>query len=163
MTGERDALILPELFHLSEQDLPWLSELEKRVQVSPWQAQHFADSLEAGHDAWGARQGVLPQGFVLIMHDPYASHLLNIAVLPEAQGRGMGAFLLRHAMRRAAETGVGEMFLEVRPSNDKALALYQSFGFQEIARRKSYYSANRDNVREDALILRATLPVLEEA
>ncbi|MCL2020685.1 MAG: ribosomal protein S18-alanine N-acetyltransferase [Betaproteobacteria bacterium] len=162
MTWRADAALAPELFLLAERDLPWLCELEKRVNASPWQARHFADSLEAGHDAWGARRGGACLGFVLALHEPDISHLLNIAVAPEAQRQGLGAFLLRHAMTRAARTGAGEMFLEARPSNSNALSLYQSFGFQQVALRTAYYSANADNVREDALILRATLPILEE-
>jgi ribosomal-protein-alanine acetyltransferase len=154
-----------ELFRLSGNDLSWLCELERRVQVTPWQERHFVDSLEAGHDAWGLRRNGACSGFVLVLHAPDASHLLNIAVFPEAQRQGLGAFLLRHAMTRAARTGVSEMFLEARPSNTQALRLYQDFGFQQVGLRKSYYPANpaAGGTREDALVLRATLPVLEAA
>ncbi|MCL2076626.1 MAG: ribosomal protein S18-alanine N-acetyltransferase [Betaproteobacteria bacterium] len=157
------ALPAPELFPLSLRDLPWLCELEARVNLSPWQERHFVDSLEAGHDAWGAEQGGKCLGFVLALHAPDASHLLNIAVFPEAQRRGLGAFLLRHAMMRAVRSGAGEMFLEARPSNSHALSFYQSFGFRQIGLRKGYYPADAGGLREDALIFRATIPVLEKA
>jgi ribosomal-protein-alanine N-acetyltransferase len=47
------------------------------------------------------------------------------------------------------------MFLEVRPSNAKALALYRRAGFQQVGRRRGYYPG--ENGREDALIMRLPL------
>jgi len=152
----------PELFPLSERDIPWLCALEEQTQISLWQAQHFADSFKAGHDAWGVRRGGADLGFMLLLHAPDVSHLLNIVVSPQAQRQGLGAHLLRHAMTRSLQAGNTELFLEVRPSNTAALSLYRDFGFQQVGLRKGYYSADpRTGLREDALILRATLPILE--
>lgn len=152
----------PELFPLSERDVPWLCELERQTRVSLWQERHFVDSFQAGHDAWGVRRGGAGLGFMLVLHAPDVSHLLNIVVAPTAQRQGLGAFLLRHAMTRAALAGNTELFLEVRPSNKMARALYQDFGFQQVGLRKGYYSADpQTGAREDALVLRATLPILE--
>ena len=50
-----------------------------------------------------------------------------------------------------------DVFLEVRPSNLHAIALYQSLGFVEVGRRRGYYQAEVG--REDALVLKLSLPV----
>jgi ribosomal-protein-alanine N-acetyltransferase len=51
----------------------------------------------------------------------------------------------------AKQKKVKTLFLEVRPSNKKAMALYGKFGFNEIGTRKDYYPAHRG--REDAVVL----------
>ncbi|MDR2637924.1 MAG: ribosomal protein S18-alanine N-acetyltransferase [Zoogloeaceae bacterium] len=150
-------LILPETFPLSEEDLAWLAALEARTERFPWKEQHFADSLRMEYDAWGLRRGAERLGFVLLQHAPDSSHLLKITVASEARRQGLGARLLQHAMQRAAQAGNEQIFLEVRPSNPVALALYRRFGFQEVGRRRGYYPADGVGQREDALVLRATL------
>ncbi len=59
--------------------------------------------------------------------------------------------LLRALVRLALERGARRVFLEVRPSNAAAVALYHSEGFNEIGRRPRYYPAQ--NGREDALVM----------
>lgn len=75
------------------------------------------------------------------------AHVMGIAVLPSAQGRGCGRLLLTAVCHAAAEAGA-PMTLEVRPSNEVALHLYRSLGFVEAGRRRGYYPDG-----EDALIL----------
>jgi len=78
------------------------------------------------------------------------AHILNISVDPSEQGQGIGRRLLQYLIDTAqgrAET----VFLEVRPSNAIAIALYEDMGFNEIGIRKDYYPA--ENGREDAIML----------
>ena len=58
-------------------------------------------------------------------------------------------------IERAAEAGVGEAFLEVRPSNTAAIRLYQSLGFEQVGMRRGYYQAASG--REDAVVLKRVL------
>ena len=74
----------------------------------------------------------------------------NVAVHPDARGRGIGARLLDAALAEAGRREAEVVFLEVRESNDAARRLYASRGFVEVGRRKRYY---RRPV-EDALVLR---------
>jgi ribosomal-protein-alanine N-acetyltransferase len=83
------------------------------------------------------------------------AHLLNLCVHPNAQRLGYGRKLLGALMARAAEAGADKIFLEVRPSNQVALRLYASVGFEHIGIRPAYYQA--ENGREDAVILAAAL------
>jgi ribosomal-protein-alanine N-acetyltransferase len=69
--------------------------------------------------------------------------------------RGIGTQLLEHLLEFARGLGVGDVFLEVRPSNTVAIRLYQSHGFSQIGMRRGYYQAQ--DGREDAVVLRRTL------
>ena len=75
---------------------------------------------------------------------------MNICVTPESQGRGLGRELLSHLLDLAKEYGASIALLEVRPSNNIAVGLYESMGFSEVGRRKAYYPGEKS--REDALI-----------
>ena len=79
------------------------------------------------------------------------SHLLNLCVRRDQQGRGYGRHLLRHLLAAIAARGAGVVFLEVRPTNWSANALYESVGFREIGIRKDYYPAAIGH--EDARVL----------
>lgn len=142
--------LAPEFFPMNERDLDAVAELEGSIQAFPWTRGHFADSLKAGHSVWVCRLGGELIGFSVAMTIIDEAHLLNIGVSLRHQGQGYGARLLRHVMQQAVIHGAHKLFLEVRPSNDKAVALYRHFGFHEIGRRKAYYPAAEG--REDALI-----------
>jgi ribosomal-protein-alanine N-acetyltransferase len=81
----------------------------------------------------------------------------TIAVSPQYQGRGQGRRLMHALIEAARETGVRELFLEVRADNAAARALYVSLGFAEIGRRAGYYQPGSI----DAIVMRLTpLPVV---
>ena len=63
--------------------------------------------------------------------------------------------LLREAMGVARSRGARSLFLEVRPSNRGAQALYTRFGFSKVGVRRGYYPAFFG--REDALVLALAL------
>jgi ribosomal-protein-alanine N-acetyltransferase len=68
---------------------------------------------------------------------------------------GFGRRLLAPLLDRAAASGLGEAFLEVRPSNLAAIRLYQRLGFEQIGVRRGYYQA--PDGREDAIVLKLKL------
>ena len=76
------------------------------------------------------------------------SHLLNIAVRPDARGRGIGRALLKECLRRAARAGSRRIFLEVRPSNQQAIRIYRREGFRFVGIREGYYT----DTGEDAIV-----------
>ncbi len=79
--------------------------------------------------------------------------ILNTAVLPERQGRGVGARLLGLVLEEAVRRGARSAWLEVRESNQRARLFYGSFGFQEAYRRPRFYQ----NPDEDAVVYRRVL------
>ena len=72
------------------------------------------------------------------------AEILTVAVAPEAQGRGLGHALLRHAIYEAAGRGAVAMMLEVSTASPAALALYAAAGFRTVGRRRRYYSDGTD-------------------
>ncbi len=86
------------------------------------------------------------------------AHITILAVHPEYQRQGLGKLLLYALLRDARRHKLEWATLEVKPSNQAALSLYQKFGFTEAGRRRRYYK----DTGEDALILwRKGLQTLE--
>jgi ribosomal-protein-alanine N-acetyltransferase len=79
------------------------------------------------------------------------AHVLNVCVAPHCQGEGLGRRLMRRLIDLARWHRAERIFLEVRPSNPHAVALYDTLGFNEIARRANYYPAAGG--REDAIVM----------
>lgn len=136
-------------------DLNWVAAREQELHATPWSEGNFADSLEAGYSCWVAHSQAEPVAYAVLMVVLDEAHLLNITVTGGRQRSGIGAALLAHLCGIAREAGARQMFLEVRPSNDAARALYHRTGFQPIGRRRAYYPAARG--REDALVMRLPL------
>ena len=76
--------------------------------------------------------------------------MMNVAVLPAYRNQGIGRKLIVNLIDRLKENGVYCLTLEVRASNQPAIHLYESMGFEVIGRRPNYYKAQK----EDALILK---------
>ena len=76
-------------------------------------------------------------------------HIHSIAVDPGFQRKGIAKALLQRVLEEARSQGATSSTLEVRASNQPALALYQKLGFKTEAVRPAYYQ----NPAEDALIL----------
>ena len=83
------------------------------------------------------------------------AHILNICIRGDLRGQGLGRKLMHFLLERARAAQMQDIFLEVRPSNPTAIALYVSLGFQQVGMRKAYYQAIGG--REDALVYKLTL------
>lgn len=131
--------------------------IEVRAYGYPWSRGNFVDSLAAEYLTWCV---VTPDGtllaYLVAMPGFLEWHLLNITVAPEAQGRGLARWLLQRLAEHGQSTQAECLWLEVRPSNHRARALYERFGFEQVGVRRDYYpdAAGR---REDALVLRCDL------
>lgn len=136
---------------MRENDLDAVIAIEQRAYPFPWTRGIFRDCLRADYPAWVLQLdgGVIGYGVLSIAADE--AHILNLCTDPDAQGRGHGRRLLRSLLQIARGRGVRRMFLEVRPSNPHAIALYHDEGFNEIGRRPRYYPAK--DGREDALVM----------
>jgi ribosomal-protein-alanine N-acetyltransferase len=137
-------------------DLDAVVAAETTLHASPWTRGQFAGSLAAGHDAVLARDdaGRLV-GYGVVMLAPGDADLLNISVLAEFQRQGHGAALLQQMIERARAKQATRMLLEVRATNQPALALYAQQGFAEIGRRRGYYASATG--REDAIVMARNL------
>ena len=142
---------------MREEDLDLVMAIEREAYPFPWTRGIFRDCLRAEYPAWIHEARGEAIGYAVISLAAGEAHILNLCTAPVAQGQGHGRRLLRHVLRMARGRGAQRVFLEVRPSNEHAIALYQSMGFIEVGRRKAYYQAT--DGREDALVLKLSLPV----
>ena len=141
----------PRLEKMRDADLGEVLEIESAVYSHPWTRGNFADSVRAGYQCWTWRRGRELIGYFVLLVAAGEGHLLNLSIAGAQQRRGHGSTLLREIMRMAKSRGADKVFLEVRPSNEGAKALYRRFGFRQVALRTGYYPAHTG--REDALVL----------
>ncbi len=132
-------------------DLPAVAAIEEASFGDPWSAKEFSSVLSVDHSIFliAESSGEIV-GYAIAISVLDEAEILNVAVSPSRRGKGIGGDLLDAALKEVESRGVESVFLEVRVSNAAARALYQSRGFAEISRRKSYY---RTPV-EDALVMR---------
>ena len=142
---------------MRQADLEAVASIEQRAYAFPWTVGIFRDCLKVGHECWvlDCRAGII--GYGVLSCAAAEAHVLNLCVAPEHQGHGHGRHILRRLVDIARWHMADRVFLEVRPSNPGAIALYHAEGFNEIGRRPNYYPAPRG--REDAIVMaRELLP-----
>jgi ribosomal-protein-alanine N-acetyltransferase len=141
----------PMLRPMGPADVDRVLAVEQTLYTHPWTLGNFRDSLHAGYSCWVMEDGSELVGYGVLMIGVQEAHLLNLSVGREWQRRGLGGMLLEHFVDVARQSGARRMFLEVRPSNTAARALYAAHGFGELTVRRGYYPA--DHGREDAILM----------
>lgn len=133
------------------EDLPQVSDIERRSYDFPWSHGVFRDCLLAGYTCIVLERVDRIAGYGILSVAAGEAHVLNLCVDPAYRRLGYGDRLLDEILRRVKAAAVKEVFLEVRPSNVNALSLYRKKGFRQIAHRRAYYQARYG--REDAAVL----------
>jgi len=153
----RDPALPFAIKRMQVDDLAEVMAIENDVYPYPWTRGNFLDSLSADYEIWTVRDpaGALA-GYLLLMISVDDAHLLNIAVRRDLHGGGVGRLLLDLAARLAREQCMHSILLEVRPSNDRAVDVYERYGFAGIGVRRGYYPAAQGS-REDAIVMRLML------
>jgi len=136
-------------------DLKGVAQVEKAAYAYPWSLGIFRDCLLAGYYSLVLDIDGRVTGYGIMSIAAAEAHVLNLCVHPDYQRLGYGRRMLNALLLKAQDSKVDKVFLEVRPSNEAALALYLSVGFERIGLRPGYYQA--EGGREDAVILAATL------
>ena len=147
--------LIPRYRRMAVADLAAIIAIEDAIYPYPWTRGNFSDSLAAGYHCWIVECAGEIAGYAVVMVAAGEAHLLNLSVASPWQRRGIGREALAFVIKLARDYGAAKILLEVRPSNESALALYASAGFSEIARRRSYYPAG--DGREDAIVLQLVL------
>ena len=135
---------------MSPADVEEVMRLETSVYQFPWTERIFRDCIRVGYDCWLALKDNIIVAHAVVSTAAGESHVLNLAVTEEYQGKGIGKQFIRFLLGIAASKQAEIMMLEVRPSNVRAISCYNSAGFNEIGCRKDYYPA--PNGKEDALL-----------
>jgi ribosomal-protein-alanine N-acetyltransferase len=143
---------------MRDSDLDAVMRIEEAAYPFPWTRGIFRDCMRAGYPMWVQERdgGIVGYGVLSIAADE--AHVLNLCTAPGNEGHGLGQRMLQVLLRIARGGGAQRVFLEVRPSNPRAIALYDRSGFNEIGRRPRYYPA-AGHGREDAIVMaRELLP-----
>ena len=71
-------------------------------------------------------------------------HVVSVAVIDEHRGKGFGSELVNESLKGVKMRQCGEMYLEVRCSNNDAVKLYEKLDFSINQRLKTYYRDGED-------------------
>lgn len=128
-----------------------IAVIEAMCFSAPWSQQSIESELNNSLSLWVvAIDGDTVVGYVGSQSVLGEADMMNLAVLPQYRRQGVGSMLVNVLIRKLHSKKVKCLSLEVRASNEGAIALYQSLGFQQVGRRPNYYRSPK----EDALILR---------
>lgn len=128
--------------------------LQSSAEASQWPTESYAQLTNLpGSLALVCEEGGNVSGFLIARQVIDEAEVLNVAVLPEARRQGRASGLLATALDQFRRSGALRVFLEVRTSNQPAIAFYRKHGFTDSGRRKTYY---RDPI-EDALCMEQKL------
>lgn len=139
----------PTISPMSKGDISQIALLEKECFSEPWSENSLKEELS--NDT--ARFYVLKDGEKLIGYIGANNicgevYITNAAVNENCRGKGYGKMLVNHLAEQAQAENALFVTLEVRKSNENAIALYESCGFKKVGERKNFYS----KPTEDALI-----------
>ena len=135
-----------------EKDIDAIAEMEERCFSDPWKKSDLANVVKYPfYQSFLAEEGgqVCGYGCMIVMFE--TAEVANIAVDIPHRGRGIGERILTAMHTQAKAQGAEESLLEVRVSNQAAIALYEKTGYERYGIRDNYYG------NEDALLMRKTL------
>lgn len=132
------------------EDVPAIAELEEQCFSEPWPEDMIRRMLDRFTVAEGADA---PAGYLVLSSVLDEGNIDNVAVSPACRRCGAADALVADALRRARESGLTVLMLEVRASNIPAIRLYEKYGFQSVGRRTNYYT----KPREDAILMTLVL------
>ena len=137
---------------MGESTLDMVLAVERQAYEFPWSVGNFRDSLLAGYQAQLLRAGDGLLGYFVAMKGFEETHLLNLTVAPVHQGQGWARVMLDALAIWSRAHGAQWLWLEVRSSNHRAIAVYDRYGYRRVGERKDYYPAAR-GTREHAIVM----------
>ena len=139
-----------EYREMKEEDVPFISRLEEETFSMPWSAASFLQMIEKEDARYyvAEEDGKLLGGCGLLLIAG-EGNITNVVVTPEARRRGVATGMLNHLLAAGDREGLTAYTLEVRVSNQAAIALYEKLGFVSEGIRPNFY----EKPTEDAMIM----------
>jgi len=141
--------------NMTPDDVDAVLGIELAVQAYPWTRGNFMDALNYGYVCCVDEDDGAIRGYAILMPAVDEAELLVISVAASSQRKGLGKMIINEMLQKAREMNMKRVFLEVRPSNVAAIALYRRSGFDLIGVRRGYYQ--NANGSEDALVMSCDL------
>ena len=143
-----------EIRDMRYSDLEQIVQLEKVCFSDPWSLPMLEPELTNPLSLWlVVVEGSLVLGYIGSQTVLDASDIMNVAVHPQYRRQGVAQKLVEALSSRLSEKKVRFLSLEVRASNEPAIALYERNGFSTVGVRPGYYR----HPKEDARIMRKEL------
>jgi ribosomal-protein-alanine N-acetyltransferase len=142
---------------MSEEDLPFVIEIENVCYPNPWKLSSFKGEIDNRPISnpyviiYRPLEKII--GYIIYWHIRDEVQISNIAISPDFRQLGVGEGVFRKVLQEIRHKGVEFVFLEVRPSNLAARRLYEKLGFTILGLRKGYYR----NPSEDAIVMGKSL------
>lgn len=142
-----DSIIIREMVGA---DLSQVMDMERDIFPDPWPTSAFEEQFSS--DEWTSIVAIKDNiviGYACYLVVGDEAHLTNIAVAKTYRRKSVAKRLLEPILEVVKEKGCEFILLEVRPSNEAAIAFYESFDFRELYKRQRYYKSPI----EDALVM----------
>lgn len=135
---------------MTTKTLPRVAALEAASFSTPWSENSIRSELDNEWAIWlVALEEDHLAGYLGVQYGPDGGDILTIATDPAFRGRGVAKQLIAAMTDLLKQKNLQWLTLEVRPSNESALGLYEKMGFRQVGRRKRYYK----NPTEDAILM----------
>ena len=136
---------------MEHKDIEAVAAIESVSIIPPWSKASFEEAIEKEETYYlVCEAGGKIKGYAGMWIAADEAEITGVAVEPESRGTGLGKDIVRHLLEKGQELGVKSFFLEVRKSNDKAIAVYEKCGFERVGERKDFYR----EPDEDAVVMR---------
>jgi len=140
---------------LTPNDLDAAFAIEQRSHAFPWTEKTFHSNQGERYLNFQLKVDGVLAAFAITQVVLDEATLFNLAVDPDWQRRGLGRELLQHLINELEQRGIVTLWLEVRASNQAAIALYEQLDFNEVSIRRNYYPTV--DGKEDAVIMALTI------
>lgn len=135
---------------MRKEDIEQVAELEREVFADAW-------SFQAILSAWEQKQTLLLSafedqeliGYVILYFVLEDGEIARIAVSEDHRRKGVASRMLREMKSLCKDNGIGKLLLDVRESNESAIAFYERHGFRRDGIRRNYYT----KPSEDAILM----------
>lgn len=134
---------------MTETHLASVAEIERLCFSEPWSEDALRLLLTDAAVGFVCEENGCALAYAGMLLTPFEGQVTNVAVHPQSRRRGLGRALTEAMIAEAEKRGLEQISLEVRVSNEPAIALYRSFGFYEAGKRTRFYR----NPTEDAWVM----------
>ena len=136
-------------------DISQVHHIESQVHRAPWEKNILKQCVQAGYDSRvlesDEEEDKVLLGYIISRYSFNSCHVLNLCIAKEHQKKGHGHYLINQMFKTFKRPDIDTVYLEVRPSNLHALALYEKNGFVQTDVKKDYYTDGKH--KEDAIVL----------
>ena len=130
----------------TEKDIEYIASLEAKVFPDAWSVQSVQETLgQSQAFITVAEERDRLVGYCIIYYAMDEAEIARIAISEDARRQGIGKGLLDYTCECCREREIERLLLDVRESNEGAIAFYKGYGFQTDGIRKNFYQSPQEH------------------